>query len=375
MIHKIRLQNIRSFSNAEFEFSDGVNLIIGPNGSGKTTILESIGLFAFGSYLGAGQDVQAVAFGNEVGRVEIEGEKEGSEVSAECVIFEGGKIFKVLTNKIPASQMIGYFKAVLFNPETINLVSGAPQVRRKELDVVIAQKKRVFVRTLLEYKNVLKQRNQLIKRIVLKQAQEGELEFWNGELIRLAGIIIFERKKFLKTINSDIARVHEQLIGGKSTLSLQYLPSCDYGRFGELLVANLEHDLRAGLTLYGPHRDDFSFQMRSENKNQESRIKNQGGDERTQISLREQASRGEQRLAAVAFKMETKKYLADGDGPILIFDDIFSELDEARRESVASILDGDSLDRARDRQIFISATDEHIVPVGLKKKAKIIRLE
>lgn len=356
MIQKIKLQNIRSFSNAEFEFSDGVNLIIGPNGSGKTTLLEAIGLFAFGTFASASQDVQAVSAASDVGRVEIEGEKQGSLASAECVISDGKKIFKVLTNKVPASQMIGYFKAVLFNPETIDLVSGPPQVRRRELDMVVAQKKRTFVQILLEYRNVLKQRNQLIKRIALSQAKTGELEFWDKELVSYAHIIVKERKGFLKIINADIAKIHEELIGRPSSLVLNYLPSCDYGRFEELLAANLEHDLRAGLTLYGPHRDNFSFCAKGGSAS--------GG--QRPINLREMASRGEQRLASVAFKMETKNYLADEDEPILIFDDVFSELDVARREAVAHVLN--------HSQTFISATDEHVVPESLKKKARILKL-
>lgn len=383
MIRKLKLQNIRIFSNAEFEFSDGVNLIVGPNGSGKTTLLEAIGLFAFGSFQSISQDVQAVTLGGEIGRVEAKGERQGSETFAECVITEGKKTFRVLTNKVPASQIVGFFKAVLFNPETIDLVSGAPHIRRRELDIVVAQKKRPFVKTLLEYKNVLKQRNQLIKRITLGQAKAGELAFWDGELVKLAKNIVAERKNFLKILNADLSIIHEKLIGKKSGLMVKYLPSCDYGRFDEFLAANLEHDLRAGLTLYGPHRDDFEFMIR----NTKYAIRD--------TSMRSHASRGEQRLASIAFKMETKKYLTDGDiatrhlgpdpgpsesgfrtesgmtierdEPILIFDDVFSELDKDRRESVASVLN--------HSQIFISATDERVVPEGLKKKAKIIRLE
>lgn len=361
MIQKIKIQNIRSFSDASFDFKEGVNLIVGPNGSGKTTILEAAALFSFGKILSAPVDFAAVFQGQKVGRVEIFISDEGKEREAEAVILPGQKIFKVLQNKVPASQIIGFVKIVYFNPETINLVCGAPHIRRRELDLTIAQKKRSFVKTLLLYRNVLKQRNNLLKRIDQDEAERGEIDFWDGELARYAREIIKERSEFLGIIESGLGKMFADLSGREGNLKIKMLFSCDYDRFDEVLAGNFEADLHSGLTNFGPHRDDFSFELRASSLQS--------------TNLRSYASRGEQRLAAVAFKMETKKYLTDGEEPVVILDDIFSELDEKRRDAVASVLDRGPLDLARGKQIFISATDERVVPVGLKKKAKIIRLE
>ena len=359
MIKNIKIQNLRCFTDVSFEFAKGDNLIIGSNGSGKTTILESIGLFSFGRFISISQDSLAIRSGKEVGRVEISVEKDGREMSAEVALTHSEKIFKLMGNKVAISDIIGFVKAVYFNPETIDLVSGSPQVRRREVDSAIAQKNHLFVQTLLHYRNVLKQRNVLLRRIGGGQAKKGELSFWDGELEKYAQEILTKRKKFIDEINKNLCVSHENLLQKKSALALRYLASCDYERFGEVLAASMDADINVGLTQFGPHRDDFSFQQSAAS----SRL----------INLRDGASRGEQRMAAIAFKLEVKKYLADGEEPVLIFDDVFSELDERSRAAVAKIID--PFDKLRaGGQLIISATDERVVPAELKNKAKTIKL-
>ena len=347
MIQKLKLENIRCFKKASFDFGEGVNLIIGSNGSGKTTILEAIGFFAFGRFQSLAQDSLSIKSGADVGRIEIELTESGKPVNASAAILSGAKIININGKKVPNSRIVGLQKAVFFNPETIDLVSGSPAVRRRELDQIIAQKKKSYVLDLLNYRRILHQRNELLRRIAAERAGKSELDFWDEQL-GMVGTKIYEyRLKLIKKINQSIKEVHTFLLGNESALELKYVASVDYGRFDEALIGTLDADLRYGATSIGPHRDDFVF---TENG----------------FNLKDGASRGEQRVAAAAFKALSKDYLADGEAPVLIIDDIFSELDEQRREAVMHILQGG--------QIFISATDERVVPQELIKKAKTIKL-
>lgn len=347
MIFSLRLTNIRTFSDRRFEFKPGVNLVVGQNGSGKTTILESIALFALGKFQSIGQDFLAVKAGEEVGRLEVK-----TDVGeAEAAIYLGGKILKVKEKKIPNTKIVGFQKVVFFNPETIDLVSGSPQVRRRELDSAISQKKNRFIVDLLKYRKVLKQRNNLLKLISLNRAARSELEFWDRELSDLTGKIYKARMKLVEFVNADLAKTHFALLGRDGNLSLKYLPSVDYSCFEEAIIASRDDDLRYGQTGIGPHRDDFLFETtRHERK----------------FSLRDGGSRGEQRLAAIALKEELKKFLTDEVEPILILDDVFSELDLKRREAISNLIKGG--------QVFISATDEKVIPEEILGRANIIRL-
>lgn len=353
MIQKLKLENIRCFQNKQLEFSPDVNLIIGANGSGKTTVLEALGFFAFGRFASIAQDSLAIRnavrdhLGSEVGRIEVSLKVEGRTIQGSAAILKGSKVTTINQKKVPNSKVVGLQKAVYFNPETIDLVSGSPTIRRRELDIIVAQKKRSYLRELLNFRRILKQRNELLRLVAMGRGKASELDFWDSELFHCGTKIYKERVKLLKKINEKLAEVHTYLIGNESSLYLKYEPTVDYSRFDEALVAVREGDLRLRATTLGPHRDDFTF------------VENG-------FELKNGASRGEQRVAAAAFKALSKDYLTDGEPPILIIDDIFSELDDKRRESVLHILQGG--------QTFISATDEKVVPNKLIKNAKIFRL-
>jgi len=325
-------------------------LILGPNGSGKTTILEGVGFFAFGRFQSVRGDFSAVSRGEEAGTLEAEIFVDGGKKHSRIAITRSQNIVKIEENRIPSSKIIGFIKAVFFNPETVNLVFGSPQLRRRELDLVIAQSEKNYVEDLLRYKNILKQRNNLLRRISLKLAKKDELGFWDNELAREASAIIKARTKLIAKINRGISEVHGRLSERESKLKTKYIPSTDYERFGEALVASYDQDLKEGNTAVGPHRDDFEFVEAN-------------------VALRDQASRGEQRIAAVSYKLRTMSYLeeATGEKAVMILDDVFSELDSQHREAVAKVLG--------ENQTFISSTDDRAMPESLRRRAKEIVLE
>lgn len=347
MLESIKLSNVRCFKDVSFEFSDSVNLIIGKNGTGKTTLIESIGLFAFGKYQSVSRDTQAIGPGGDVARVEVR--TDSSRVAGKISLLQNGeKIIKIADKKVPKSEVVGFVRAILFNPQTIEIVFGSPQTRRRELDIALAQKEGGYLRLLLEYRQIIKQRNNLLKQIARRSSRRSELEFWDSRLIRSAVEIYKKRLKLVSILNSQLGAFHQHLVGRESELMLLYRPSCQYDKFEQEIVARLDEDIRFGQTTIGPHRDDFDFVEK-------------------EFLLKNGASRGEQRMASIAFKVAMKEaFTKDASTPILLLDDVFSELDEKRRESVAGFLG--------DLQTFISATDDKVVPESLKKKAKVFEI-
>jgi len=348
MFKSITLQNIRVFKKASFHFDEGINLIIGPNGSGKTTILEALATFSFGRFQSIEKDQLAIRAGEQIGRIEAQIKENGSTHKLELALTPLKKTMKIDEKNLPASQMVGRQRAVLFNPETIDLVSGAPQLRRRELDLTIAQNHPAHIKILLEYRQILRQRNELLKRIALDYAGIGELDFWDSKLAEHALSVVALRQKFIATANEKIGAIFARLLKRNMQLSLCYVPTAHYDDFATALKHKRAYDLRSGLTSVGPHRDDFCFKS-------------------DQYKLEEGASRGEQRLASFAFKLVERDYLTEeGSLPVLLMDDVFSELDKSRREMVTKVLDGG--------QIIVTATDENVMPSMIRENGRIIKL-
>lgn len=350
MIAKIRLQGIRTFSDREFEFKSGTNLIIGSNGAGKTTILESIGVLGFGKYLSIAQDSFAITPGAGAGRIEARLELP-DVLRVEVGFSPKEKIIKVNESKVPVSALIGLQPQIFFNPETVELVFESPQLRRRELDMVLTQSDHEFVVDILSFKKILKQRNSLLRMIAQKRSKVGELEFWDERFVLYSQKIYKKRQELIDFYNQRIGNLFASLSQKEGELKLKYLPSLDYSRLEEVLAAHIEADLETGITSAGPHRDDFAFFYDGK-------------------QMRQGSSRGEQRLAAVAFKASASEFLIEkGIRPIIILDDVFSELDHLRQEAVAQ-----TLGLFKVHQVFVSATDEKNVPRHLFEKANILKL-
>lgn len=341
-VESLKLENIRVYEKKKFNFTQGLNVIIGRNGSGKTTAIESIALFAFGSFASIKNDFWAVKSDQSVGRVEIALEN----TSASVALADGKKIIKLKDQMVPLSELIGLAKVIFFNPETIDLVKGSPEKRRRELDQLLCFKDKAFVRTLLEYRKIIKNRNNLLRLIRIHNSDPSQLDFWDAKLSAKAVLIFKERQELIRSINAGLAKTHAGLLDSQSNLALKYQTNSNYDRFLENLEYTRPRDLALMSTSAGPHRDDFSFHLED-------------------FDLSKGASRGEQRMATIAFKIESKKYLEDFK-PIILLDDVFSELDERRKDSIKKIID--------EGQVIITSTHESAVPKDLMKNANIINL-
>jgi DNA replication and repair protein RecF len=349
ILTKLILQNFRNYKKQSFEFSADATLIVGDNAVGKTNIIEAIYLMAAAKSFHAGTDREMLGWEAEMGRVK----GEVGDVKLEVVITDG----EVATQKTPIKKyyvngisrrmidFMGNLRAVLFWPEDLGLVNDSPSIRRRYLDRVLAQADREYRRNIFSYERGLRQRNRLLDLINEGKAQRNQLLFWDQLLIKAGGYITDKRAEYIEYVNghqlSDIS--HHKLRN-------QYRIDYDKSVISESRLDQYKNEeVAAKATLVGPHRDDFLF------------LKKAGGGlqkaDNQYISLSSFGSRGEQRLGVLWLKLAELTYITEkcGDRPILLLDDIFSELDDEHRELV--------LDLIRGQQTIITTAENDVAEV------------
>ena len=363
-IDNLQLQNFRNYSKKEFSFSFPTTIIIGPNASGKTNLFEAIFLLALGKSFRAEQDREMVAFGKEVGRIkgvikqlnnEAGKEERREKIELEVVLTQG----QVMGTKTPIKKysingvgkrmidFIGNLHIVLFWPQDLELVTDSPSIRRRYLDFVLYQVDREYRRTLISYEKGLQQRNRVLEAIRDFRAHRHQLIFWDQLLIKNGEYITRKREEYIDFINkSEIRnpkseRTSDVQINSNfqnSNYQLEY----DKSIISPTRLAQYSQEEEAsGVTLVGPHRDDFKFQ-----------IVNSKYEER---DLSHFGSRGEQRLAILWLKLGELAFIeqATGEKPVLLLDDILSELDHEHRRIIFKVIS--------NQQTIITTTDLHLI--------------
>ena len=338
MLKKLKLTNFRNFTNKEIEFSEGVNVINAPNAKGKTNILEAIFFLATGKSFKARKEEECIKHNVEIARISAYGLEHNA---LEIVLTKGVDGLpagrqgwpkkKFLVNGVSkrAIDFSDNIKTVLFGPWDMDLVAGPPAIRRKFLDTVLSQVDREYRRTIGSYEKGIRQRNRLLFRIREENVSRNNLLFWNQLLIKNGNYITEKRQDLIEFINSRWS-----LITGH--YSLEYDSSViSEGR----LEQYKNEEIATGMTLVGPHRDDFVFQT----LNSKSEI----------LNLATYGSRGEQRMAILWLKLAELSFVEQktSELPILLLDDIFSELDHHHRKVV--------LDNIRNHQVIITSADKH----------------
>ena len=351
MIKKIELQNFRNFKKIIFEFSPKITVIVGPNASGKTNVLESLHLLSTGKSFKAKLEEEVIQYDADIGRVEgvVVGEEETS-TTLEAVITRG-KINigaarpeivprkKLLVNGVPRRMIdfSGNFRTVLFGPWDLDLVTESPSIRRKFLDTVLGQVDREYRRSALSYEKGLRQRNRVLWDMREGNIGPDRLLFWNQLLIKNGNYITEKRGEFIDFVNSlefEINGLKLNISYDKSVISESRLEQYK------------EEEVSAATTLVGPHRDDFAF--------------NKG-----ERSLSSYGSRGEQRMGVLWLKMAELSFIEEKNSarPTLLLDDIFSELDEEHKKVV--------MDIALKQQTIITSVDDEFA----KELKKVERIE
>ena len=344
LIKKIQLDNFRSYTKKTFEFSPGTTLVVGANTAGKSNLLEAIFLLAFGKSPRADLDREMVRGEEKFGfvRATVAG---SDDRDLEVVLTETGKRFRVNGVGRRLADFSQHFHVVLFSPEDLNLVIGNPDLRRRFLDFALGSADLRYARASTDFDQVRKRRNRLLEQINKGFASEEELGFWDAKFLEHGVFLQDKRKEFFDEINLQLET---------GNLQLSYVPS---GLTAERLSELRPREIAAETSLIGPHRDDFEF--KSVAGSQESVV---GRD------LAAFGSRGEQRRAVLALKEAELRFVEKRieNRPVLLLDDIFSELDEENRARVFDLIG--------DGQTIITTTDISHVPAELQKDLTVINL-
>jgi DNA replication and repair protein RecF len=332
LLTTISIQGLRSYASLEAGFGPGPQLIVGPNAAGKTTLLEAVVLLAWGRSHRTSSDGELVRWGSELARVEGRAGRETIEVALVRPTAPVGAASadrarkRIRVNGVPrrAAGLVGLLRTVVFAPEEMLLVVGSPGLRRAALDQLAIQRSAAYGRDLAAYTRTLQQRNSLLRAIREEQAGRDELRFWDSSFLDAGGAIVAERLRVLADLAGPLARAHAEIApeeADAARLTVAYATNAP-ALPGELprdalarrLAETAEKEVWNGSTLVGPHRDDVVF----------------GLDGRDMSGF---ASRGQQRTAILAFKLAELDLLTEQDGkpPLLLLDDVFSELDPERR--------------------------------------------
>lgn len=339
-LKSLSLTNFRNHSNLELTFDSRPTIFVGDNAQGKSNILESIYLLSTTKSFRAETEEELISNGEKFARVE--GFIDDTELM--IILNQDEELRfkkKLVLNGLPkrALDFIGSLPSIVFYPEDINMVTGSPSLRRWHLDLILAQIDTRYKKALTLYEQFLTSRNRVLKRIREGEARKDELEYWTQELVEKGKAVSGKRKDFFEFINNA-----EKILG---EFIFEYLPS-DISI--EKLTYTIDREIAAAQTLIGPHRDDFSIFL------EKRKIAHFG-------------SRGEQRMATIAFKMVSLEYMAKilGKRPLLLLDDVFSELDPSHRATVASI--------AKKQQTIIATVELENIPKEFLDSSRILRVE
>lgn len=323
---ELNLHHFRNYDEAQVEFSPQINVLIGENAQGKTNLLESIYVLAMTRSHRTNNDRELIEFGKNAAQIKGTVQRELGSLKLELDIGKHGKKAKANhLEKARLSEYLGQLNVILFAPEDLALVKGAPTVRRRFIDMEFGQVSPKYLHDLTQYRDILKQRNRYLKQLQNHEAQDQlYLEVLSEQLAAVGGAIINQRVKFLSELEGYAQKLHQSITQGKEKLTFEYssavkdaaaLTEVELSEaLMELYRQSQAKEIFQGTTLYGPHRDDVRFLINQKN-------------------VQTYGSQGQQRTTALSVKLAEIDLMKNqtGEYPVLLLDDVLSELDGARQ--------------------------------------------
>jgi DNA replication and repair protein RecF len=358
-LNRISLQGYRNYDNLELNTPESVILFVGPNAQGKTNLLEAIYVLTLTKSHRTSKDKELIGWGFQAAHLSAEMERRIGHCRLELAISQSGKKAKLngLEQK-KLSSYIGTLNAVLFAPEDLEIVKGAPGIRRRFLDMEIAQVEPTYLYDLQQYNKALQHRNHLLRDGAANKL--GVLEVWDHQLADFGSKITIKRQQFVHKLQKWAEQIHSGITNGKEHLQIRYVPAIEieeeqqhsilFERFMLKLKDMKAQELRRGITLVGPHRDDLQFDINGKN-------------------AQSFGSQGQQRTTALSIKLAEIELIHEevGEYPLLLLDDVLSELDQARQTQLIETFQGKV-------QTFITTTGVESIDLAKLPQAAIYRV-
>ncbi len=331
-IESVTLKNFRNYEDKTVDFKDGLNIVIGKNASGKTNLLESVYCSGIGKSPRTNKAREMIRWGSDNAYIKVILKKQYSRHIVEYFIDSADKkIIKI--DSIPLvkqSEILGMLNIVFFSPDEMKLIKESPQERRRFSDISLSQQNKKYLFSLSKYNNILAQRNKLLKESRDIKALPEMLYGWDVQLAEYGAYIIAKRYGFVEKIQVFAKKIHSEITDEKEDLELEYESNVERGEtdkmkeiFFQKLRANLEKDMNLLYTSFGSHRDDIAIKING-------------------IDVRKYGSQGQQRTVALSLKL-AEIYLFEsevGEKPVLLLDDVLSELDASRRQKLMELSSG-----------------------------------
>ena len=352
-ITRITADGYKNLKNVDISPDENLNIFCGKNAQGKTNLIEAVWLCTGCRSFRTARDRNFIGFDSEKAAVSVKFLDSEREQEAAFEIKKGALRDKNITLngvKLPLmSRLFGNLKCVVFTPDDLTLLKGSPEVRRNFIDLSASQIKPSFVSALNKYSNLLSQRNAVIKNISFGISTAEDLDIWDRQIAKTGAYISLVRYAYCTDLSKYTAKLYESITGGSEKMTLCYSSTVyddlagksDYnGELADIYYERLKRgesdDIRVGYTLAGVHRDDISAEING-------------------LDIREFGSQGQQRSAAVAMKIAQARIIKDqlGDSPVMLLDDVFSELDDSRKEFI--------LGNICDIQVMITCCDESFI--------------
>lgn len=352
-IRNIMILNYRNYNQLSMELGKNVNVFMGNNAQGKTNILEAIYYCGFAKSHRTNKDKELVRWGEENAYISVSiGRKRLDKKIDISILKDGRKAIKVNSNKInKIGELVGIFNVVMFSPEDLRIVKESPGIRRKFLDMEICQLNKKYYYNLVQYNKVLNQRNVVLKN---RNFDLSMLDIYDTQLSEFGEYIIKERLKYLSNLNEHGNIVHNEITSGKENIEFKYISSIkDLDNIKSSLMTafekNRDKDKEKKNTSVGPHRDDFSILLNG-------------------VDAKSYGSQGQQRTAVLTIKFASLRIIKEltGEYPVLLLDDVLSELDFNRKRYVLSSI--------KDIQTIITCTGIEDLTNYLDDKAKVFRV-
>lgn len=361
-MESLRLKNYRNYKHADLKFSKGLNVIQGDNAQGKTNLIESIYICAIGKSFRTSRDKDLVKMEENQAFVHLEIKKAYTDMIIDFRLNSRSEK-EVYINKqslLKRSELFGAMYVVLFSPEDLRLVKEGPAQRRQFIDREMSQISSSYYQLLIDYTRVLHQRNKVLKQAMQNRSIVQTLPVWNEKLAEKGTKIILKRQDFIFQLGKISQNIHKGITEGQENLDLIYLSNISkqrtddydtiYSEFLKRLQSSEIVDLKRGYTSVGPHRDDLGLYA-------------------NEVDIRQFGSQGQQRTVALSLKLSEIELIQNetGDTPILLLDDVMSELDEKRQ--------GDLIKSTRGVQTIITATDVRFLSKQRKEKAFVFSVK